>query len=425
MDNVQIVLLAYFVCFCLPSIIIDILQIRYVSFYATKKPIILDSNDYKIAASYAIAQRKISIATHICEFIMLLFWLSFGINYLDRFYEDTNLSLLTREWCIVMSFFALSALCNLPFNILQKRIDSVYGFHKGTASLFIKDTIKSILLIGALGGILLGALLFIMDSISQWWIFGFVLFFAFIIVIQLIYPTIIAPLFNKFTPLQNANLESRINDLMQKVGFKSSGVFVMDASKRDGRLNAYFGGLGRAKRVVLFDTLLEKISEDGLIAILGHELGHFKHKDILRNIIIAGVILFGIFAFMGLFTTHLCDFLGFSESYSNIIILSVLLVPALTFLVLPLNNYFSRKAEYKADSFGASCVSKKALREALLRLVNENKAFPYSHPAYIFFYFSHPPLIERLKALDTQDSIESARVDSNIDLQNTLNKGTF
>ncbi|WP_238699490.1 M48 family metallopeptidase [Helicobacter saguini] len=429
MENVQIVLLAYLVCFCVPSIIIDILQIKYVSFYASKKPIILDSNDYKLAANYAILQRKVSIATHIFEFIMLIFWLYFGINYLDRFYEHTTFSPLAKEWCIVMSFFAISAGLNLPFSILQKRIDRVYGFHKGSATLFIKDIIKSIVLVGALGGILLGSLLWIMDNVPQWWIFGFVLFFTFIIVIQLIYPTIIAPLFNKFSPLQNANLESRINALMDKVGFKSSGVFVMDASKRDGRLNAYFGGLGRSKRVVLFDTLLEKISEDGLIAILGHELGHFKHKDILRNIIIAGAILLGMFAFMGLFTTHLCTFLGLSVSYSNIIILSILLMPALTFLVQPLSNYFSRKAEYKADSFGASCVSQKALREALIRLVNENKAFPYSHPAYIFFYYSHPPLIERLKALGVQDSIESFELDSNMDiesnLQNTLNKGTL
>ena len=166
------------------------------------------------------------------------------------------------------------------------------------------------------------------------------------------------------------------------------------------KLNAYFGGLGNSKRVVLFDTLLEKISEDGLIAILGHELGHFKHKDILCNIVIAGSIMFIVFAIMGLFFESLCEYLGLYESHGTILILAMLFLPALTFIIKPIQNYFSRKAEYKADAFGASCVSKKALSQALIRLVNENKAFPHSHPAFIFFYYSHPPLLERLKALE-------------------------
>ncbi len=145
--------------------------------------------------------------------------------------------------------------------------------------------------------------------------------------------------------------------------------------------------------------MLEKISEDGLIAILGHELGHFKHRDILRNIAISGCILFLIFAIMGMFFKSICLYIGLQPIHGNILILAILMLPVLSFLFMPIQSYFSRKAEYKADEFGASCVSNKALSEALIRLVNENKAFPYSHPAYIFFYYSHPPLLDRLEAL--------------------------
>lgn len=398
-DNVYIVVCVYLFCYVIPTIILDILQLRYVSFYAKKMPVILESNSYKSAAKYAITQRILSIITNIYNFFILIMWLFWGISFLDTYFDTINFSYLAKQWLIAMSFFAINAVLNLPISLINKKIDTKFGFNVASIGLYIKDLIKSMFLAGALLGVLLAMLLWIMDNVELWWVVGFVCFFSVVIIIQLIYPTLIAPLFNKFTPLKNDALANRIENLMQQVGFKSSGIYVMDASKRDGRLNAYFGGLGSSKRVVLFDTLLEKISEDGLVAILGHELGHFKHKDIWKNIFIAGVILFAIFAIMGIFFKSFCDFLGFANSYSNIIIFSVLFMPLLTFIIMPISSYFSRKAEYKADEFGAKCVSQKALREALIRLVNENKAFPYSHPAYVFFYYSHPPLIDRLKAL--------------------------
>ncbi|AQQ60398.1 peptidase M48 [Helicobacter bilis] len=394
-----LVILAYLLLFVTPAIVLNILQMRYIQTYATKKPVILNAHDYSIAASYAITRCRVALIEHIFSFIALVFWLFFGVTYLTQFYNMLPISGFGANLLVILSFLGLHALIHIPFSIAQKRIDSHYGFNKQSVKGFVLDGIKMFVVSGILLGIIFALLLWIMESLSSWWLVGFCVVFAFLVFIQLVYPTLIAPMFNKFTPLDNELLRQRITTLMEHAGFHSSGIFVIDASRRDGRLNAYFGGLGSMKRVVLFDTLLDKISEDGLIAILGHELGHFKHGDITQNIIISGSILFAMFAIMGLFFEPLCLYLGLPFTDSSILILAILLFPVLSFLFMPIQSYFSRKAEYRADAFGASCVSKKALSEALVRLVNENKAFPYSHPAYIFFYYSHPPLLERLKAL--------------------------
>ncbi len=394
-----LVALAYLLCYVIPAIVLDILQIRHIRTYATQKPVILNAQDYNLAANYAIAQRKVSLYEHVFSFLILVFWLQFGITYLMQTCNAQPISSFGANWLVLMSFIIIHALLHFPFSIIHKRIDLHYGFNKQRIKDFLLDNIKIICLSGILFSIVFAILLWVMESLHLWWVIGFLFVFCLIVLMQLIYPTLIAPMFNKFTPLKDEALSQRIQALMECVGFKSSGIFVIDASKRDGRLNAYFGGLGSAKRVVLFDTLLDKISEDGLIAILGHELGHFKHKDIICNIAISGSILFIIFAIMGLFFDSLCLYLGLPLTESSILILAILLLPVLSFLFMPIQSYFSRKAEYRADAFGAACVSKKALSEALVRLVNENKAFPHSHPAYIFFYYSHPPLLERLKAL--------------------------
>lgn len=395
------VVLAYLLFYIIPAIILDILQIGYIKSHSTKKPVILNASDYITAASYAITQRKIALIEHLYSFIMLIFWLKFGIIYLNEFC-NTQLQIINSfitDWLILLCFFAIQSLLHLPFSILHKYIDSKYGFNKQNVRGFLLDSVKMACIGGILLGIVFAILLFVMNTISLWWIAGFVVMLSFIILMQFIYPTFIMPMFNKITPLQDESLKQRIDLLMEKSGFKNNGIFVMDASKRDGRLNAYFSGLGSSKRVVLFDTLLNKISQDGLIAILGHELGHFKHGDIIKNIIISGCVLFSIFAIMGLFFESLCLYLELPLKNSSILILATLLLPVLTFLFMPIQSYFSRKAEYRADAFGASFVSEKKLSEALICLVNENKTFPYSHPAFIFFYYSHPPLLERLRAL--------------------------
>jgi STE24 endopeptidase len=215
----------------------------------------------------------------------------------------------------------------------------------------------------------------------------------------MIYPTLIAPIFNKFTILEDVDLKSSIEDLMNKSGLKAEGIFTIDASKRDSRLNAYFGGLGKSKRVVLYDTLVEKLSKSELLSVLGHELGHFKHKDIIKNIAMMGALMFGMFYIFGNLPSELFVALNLEQTPYIVLVIFLLFSPILSFLFMPLFGMVSRKNEYEADRYGSECESEVALADALEKLANENKSFPKSHPIYIFFYFTHPPLVERLKRL--------------------------
>jgi STE24 endopeptidase len=190
--------------------------------------------------------------------------------------------------------------------------------------------------------------------------------------------------------------------MMQKTGFVSSGVFVSDASKRDARLNAYFGGLGKTKRVILFDTLIEKLSAKELLAVLGHELGHFAHGDIYKNMGMMGLLLFAMFALFGNLSENLFLQMGVAATPGVVMVLFMLFMPVLGFVMMPLLGLVSRNNEFEADKTGAELGGGEHLASALQKLVSENKSFPLSHPVYIFFNYTHPPVIERLKALGVE-----------------------
>jgi len=391
-----------FLClYWLPTLILDILQIRHIKAELQKPAILLESDDYKQAGNYALESLRLDVINKCIEVILFVFWASFGLSILQNTFNDIFSHHLAKNVSLVLGFVILSTIVDIPSSLYKTFwLDKKYGFSKQTIMLFAIDTIKSLFLSFIIGGIVAAALIFIIENIEFWWIVGFIVLLGIVILANLIYPTIIAPLFNKFTPLDDENLKSRIECLLNSIGFKSNGIFVIDASRRDGRLNAYFGGLGRSKRVVLFDTLLDKISSDGLIAILGHELGHFKHRDLFKNILIMATVLFVLFFVVGHLPQDLFSALGLELNGASILCVLLLISPVISFWFMPLIGYFSRKAEYAADEFGASVSSKHCLANALVRLVNENKSFPSSHPAYIFFYYTHPPLLERLKALD-------------------------
>lgn len=403
-DFMPIAFICLFIClYALPSIILAFLQIKHIKLELQKPAILLESEDYKQAGDYAIASLRLNILTHLFEILTFSLWVIFGLHFLSLWLESTlgAFSPLWREIALVLGFVIIGSIIEMPFSIYKTFfLDKKFGFSKQTPSLFIIDTLKSLALSVVIGGIIVCLLVFIIENVALWWFVGFLALLGVVILANLIYPTLIAPLFNKFTPLSDENLKSRIESLMNTIGFKSNGIFVIDASRRDGRLNAYFGGLGKSKRVVLFDTLLDKISADGLIAILGHELGHFKHKDILKNIILMSCMLFVLFFIVGHLPESLFSTLGLAQNGAGVLLIMLLISPMIAFFFLPIMGYFSRKAEYKADEFGASLSSKNCLANALVRLVNENKSFPSSHPAYIFFYYTHPPLLQRLKALD-------------------------
>lgn len=374
------------------------MQIGFVKDSIKKRAIILTNEKYFEAANYSIDKEKLAVVNSFFDFLIFIFWIGFGLKFLDT--QISTDSQILKAVIFIDTFIVLNYIFNLPFSLYQTfKLDKKYGFSNMTSSLYIKDTIKSAFLTLFLGSLVVAVISYIILNFSSWWIFGFIFIFAVIILINMLYPVIRDKMFDKFEKLKDSVLEEKINNLLKEVGFKSSGVFSVDASKRDSRLNAYFGGLGSTKRVVLFDTLVEKLTHNELLAVLGHELGHFKNGDILKNIGIMGLVMFLFFAIFGNLDESLFLSLGLNNEPSSIIAIFLIFSSALSFFLMPLISIISRHNEYAADSFGSNLSSKEDLVNALLKLANENKSFPHSHKLYIFFYYSHPPLIERFKEL--------------------------
>ena len=299
-----------------------------------------------------------------------------------------------------------------PFSLYsQFYIEEKYGFNKTTLKTYLSDMAKQIIITPIIAIPLLLGLFFFMDkSGSFWWIYatGFLVAVQFIMII--LYPVLIAPLFNKFTPLEDGELKTRLLSLAGKTGFKTNGIFMMDGSKRSSHSNAYFTGFGKSRRIVLFDTLIDSLSVDELEAVLAHEIGHFKKKHIpkrlLFSILSTALMFFIINLLMGL--VPLYQAFGFTEPgyHAILIILSICLSP-LTLFLSPLSNGWSRKHEYEADRFARDAVGgPEPMKSALLKLGSDNMSNLTPHRAYSFFHYSHPALSERLAALNTAESGE-------------------
>ncbi|MFW0743243.1 M48 family metallopeptidase [Aliarcobacter butzleri] len=393
----EIFVIAFCIYFAF-NIYTSFMQIGFIKEARNLKAIILDSNKYLEAADYAIEKEKLALASTFYDFVLFILWIGFGLSYLDYLVQIDSYWL--KAIVFVDLFIIINWILTLPFELYSTfKLNKKYEFSNITPALFIKDTIKTGVLFLVFGSLVIAGISFIINNFPSWWIFGFVFIFAVIILINMLYPVIRDKMFDKFEKLKDKELEEKIEKLLDEVGFKSSGVFSVDASKRDNRLNAYFGGLGSTKRVVLFDTLVEKLTHNELLAVLGHELGHFKNGDILKNIGIMGFVMFVFFAIFGNLSDEL--FLGLNLQNEPYAIITVFLIfsPILSFFLMPLISLISRHNEYAADSFGSNLATKEDLVTALLKLANENKSFPLSHPLYIFFYYSHPPLIERFKEL--------------------------
>ncbi|KLE00666.1 M48 family metallopeptidase [Aliarcobacter butzleri] len=393
----EIFVIAFCIYFAF-NIYTSFMQIGFIKDARNLKAIILDSNKYLEAADYAIEKEKLALASTFYDFVLFILWIGFGLSYLDSLVQIDSYWL--KAIVFVDLFIIINWILTLPFELFSTfKLNKKYEFSNITPVLFIKDTIKTGVLFLVFGSAVIAGISFIINNFPSWWIFGFVFIFAVIILINMLYPVIRDKMFDKFEKLKDKELEEKIEKLLDEVGFKSSGVFSVDASKRDNRLNAYFGGLGSTKRVVLFDTLVEKLTHNELLAVLGHELGHFKNGDILKNIGIMGFVMFVFFAIFGNLSDEL--FLGLNLQNEPYAIITVFLIfsPILSFFLMPLISLISRHNEYAADNFGSNLATKEDLVTALLKLANENKSFPLSHPLYIFFYYSHPPLIERFKEL--------------------------
>ena len=385
---------------------ISIMQVGYINVEKRKTPVLMSADEYLVAGNYAVANNKLGIITTFIDYLAFLFWVLGGFAWISSMIDVE--SSLASGVLFLFGFIIIGYIIGLPLELYQKfKIDEEFGFNKMTPKMYIIDTLKSSLLFVILGGAIFTLLVWIIESYESWWLWGFVAMFSIAIIANVLAPTFMA-LFNKFSPLEEGELKTQITDMMNKTGLQSDGIFVMDASKRDSRLNAFFGGLGKSKRVVLFDTLLEKLTNKELLAVLGHELGHFKHGDIWKNIGLMGVLLFISFYLFGHLPESLFTQMKMIQGAGVEIAMLMLLLPLVSFVFTPVMSFVSRHNEYSADEFGSNLGGKENLVSALMKLITENKAFPKSHPLVIFFYHTHPPVLERLKELGFDASADVA-----------------
>lgn len=387
-----------FAIFTLFKLVISVKEVLFIKNVLKEEAVILSKEDYKTAGLYSMEKHFVSMYEAIFSLILVVFWLAGGIFGLNEAFKTQGFSENVTGLLILLIFMLVNYLFTLPTDIYARIIDKRYGFNTSSWKLFIVDQIKKgILFFTLMSGVLYLLILFI-NSLESWWLIGFAFIFSVVVVLNLLMPYFMS-WFNTFTPLEDAELKGSIERMFEKVGFHSNGVFVMDASKRDSRLNAFFGGLGKSKRVVLFDTLIEKLSKNEILSVLGHELGHFKHHDLLKSIAVMGVIFFSLFFLIAHIPVSFYNELRVDNSAQNIIILLILFSDILFFIFLPIFNIVSRHNEFEADQAGAALGSKEDLTSALKELVNENKSFPKNSKLYSVLYHSHPPILERLEEL--------------------------
>ena len=414
-------IVALYTLYVLINIYTSVMQIGYINIAKRKTPVLLSASEFLKAGNYAVAKEKLSLVNSFVDYLLFIAWMGYGIQALQGavFFQDEAV----LNIAIVMGFVVINSLISLPFAYYEKFVlDNEFGFNKSSMGQWIKDTLISFIMTLVLGSLVIYGIYLIISNFALWWLWSFVFIFAVVIMINMLYPAFRATFFDKLTALQDEELDSEIKRLMDETGFVSSGVFVSDASKRDARLNAYFGGFGKAKRVVLFDTLIEKLSTKELLAVLGHELGHFAHGDIYKNIGLVGGMLFVMFGVFGNLPEGLYLEMGLSQEPYVLMILLMLFMPVLGFVMMPIMGIVSRYNEYAADKMGSELGGPAGaieLANALTKLVTENKSFPLSHPLYIFFHYTHPPVLERLKELgvdlgNTEETALEGKCEANI-----------
>lgn len=394
-------------------------HIRYVHTHRNSVPenfssqISLDA--HQKAADYTCAKTRLNYA-NICldTVLLLILTLGGGLNALNFFWSNWFSDPLLQGMIFILGTVLLMGLVEIPINYYRTFvIEKKFGFNKMTHSMFFVDLIKQGLL-GILLGLplLFGALWLMEKTGANWWLYVWLMWVGFNLIILSVYPTWIAPLFNKFTPLEDASLKARIEQLMQKCGFKSSGLFVMDGSRRSSHGNAYFTGFGKNKRIVFFDTLLSHLNPPEIEAVLAHELGHFKRNHVIKRILLTFTMSLVFLWLLGYLMNQDWFYQGLgvfssNEALANIsshstamaLLLFFLVMPTFTFLFQPLSSLYSRKHEFEADAYAVEKASAGDLIQALVKLYQDNAATLTPDPLHSAFYDSHPPASVRIARL--------------------------
>ncbi|HEV6966282.1 MULTISPECIES: M48 family metallopeptidase [Roseateles] len=394
-------------------------QIRHVAIHRGQVPAAFAGNvslaAHQKAADYTIARARFGLLSLAFSAAVLLGWtLLGGLDALNRAVLEASHGLpagwqaMGYQLGLVAAFALLGGLLDLPWEMWSTfRIEQAFGFNRTTLALYFSDMLKG-LAVGVLLGLPIVALiLWLMGAAGpRWWLWAWGAWMGFNLLVMVIYPSVIAPLFNKFEPLTDTALRDRVERLMARCGFSAKGLFVMDGSRRSAHGNAYFSGFGPAKRVVFFDTLLAKLDGGEVEAVLAHELGHFKHRHITKRIVLMFALSLAGFALLGWLAQQPAFYLGLgvqpSLSAPNdalALILFLLAGPVFGFFVTPLASHFSRRDEFQADAYARAQASAAALSSALLKLHEDNAGTLTPDPVYARFYYSHPPAAERLAAL--------------------------
>jgi STE24 endopeptidase len=365
----------------------------------------VSADEHAKAADYTIAKARFGRVSEIVNAaVTLALTLGGGIAAIDGLWRRTGWSEPWLGVLVIGSVFLVTGVISLPLSVWSTfKLEARFGFNRTTPALFVADLAKSLVLSILLGGPLLLATLALMERAGQlWWVWTWLLWLAVMFIMTWAYPAFIAPLFNKFSPLKDEVLKTRIEDLLTRCGFKSQGVFVVDNSRRSSHGNAYFTGIGNNKRIVFFDTLLERLAHQEVEAVLAHELGHFSLKHVRKRLLTSIATTFIALAVLGWLTGQPAFYTALgvpTPSTHAALLLFVLAAPFFTFFITPLSSVWSRRHEFEADRFATQHASATELAAALVKLYRDNANTLTPDPVYVAFHYSHPPALERISRL--------------------------
>ena len=385
-------------------------QVRHVARHRAEVPAAFAAHitlaDHQKAADYTLAKAQVSQLDTLVGAAVLIAWtLLGGLSVLNNVILEFMAPGLWQQVTLVLSFALVGGLIDLPLSLYQTFVlEQKFGFNKMTWKLWLSDAAKGLILGLVLGVPLIALVLWLMQAGgAYWWFWTWCTLVFWQLFLMAIAPNVIMPLFNKFTPLEDEALKERVNALMQRAGFTAKGFFVMDGSKRSAHSNAFFTGFGASKRVVFFDTLLKQLTPLEMEAVLAHELGHFKHRHILKMMATSFVTSLLGLALLGFVSQQIWFYTGLgvtpslnSGNEAQALLLFMLVVPVFTFLLAPISSWRSRVQEYEADAYAVSQTPVSELSSALLKLYQDNAATLTPDPWYVKFYYSHPPASLRL-----------------------------
>jgi STE24 endopeptidase len=417
--TVTALFLALLACYSLLHVWLTRRQIAHVSAHRNEVPTafrgVISAEAHAKAADYTCARQRFGLVQFLVSVVLLVGWtLGGGLEALNRAVLDlfggdaAAAGSLASQVALLLAFSLIGGLIELPFEWYDTfRIEERFGFNRMSLRMWLGDVAKNLVVSMVIGLPLIAMVLWLMGTAGEaWWLWAWGFWVGFNLLLMVVYPLFIAPLFNEFKPLEDEALAARVKGLMQRCGFSAKGLFVMDGSKRSAESNAYFTGLGRSKRVVFYDTLLAQLSPGEVEAVLAHELGHFHHKHLVKMLAqIFALSLLGLAA-LGWLSGQPAFYLGLgvtpnaaAPNDALALVLFMLVLPTATFVVTPVTSLASRRNEFEADAYAKANASGDELASALVKLTEQNASTLTPDPVYVKFNYSHPPVVERLAAL--------------------------